>query len=173
MVRYGITIFLGAFLIFQIQPIISRAILPWFGGSPSVWTTCMLFFQVMLVAGYGYAHFVSRKLSARNFTILHFALLAIALLFLPITPSEFWKPIAGEEPTLRLMLLLLVTISLPYLLLSASSPVLPIVVPRAISSNPIQAIRPLQCRLSLGIIELPISGRTHSLGTPAVQFLVH
>jgi hypothetical protein len=124
MVRYGITIFLGAFLIFQIQPIISRAILPWFGGSPSVWTTCMLFFQVMLVAGYGYAHFVSRKLSARNFTILHFALLAIALLFLPITPSEFWKPIAGEEPTLRLMLLLLVTVSLPYLLLSASSPVL-------------------------------------------------
>ena len=124
MVRYGITIFLGAFLIFQVQPIISRAILPWFGGSPSVLTTCMLFFQVMLVVGYGYAHFVSSRLSVRNFTLLHFALLAIALFFLPITPSEFWKPVAGEEPTLRLLLLLLVTISLPYLLLSASSPVL-------------------------------------------------
>lgn len=124
MIRYGITIFLGAFLIFQVQPIISRAILPWFGGSPSVWTTCMLFFQVMLVAGYGYAHFLSKKLSARNFVILHFSLLAIALIFLPITPSEAWKPAADEGPTLRLLLLLVVTISLPYLVLSASSPVL-------------------------------------------------
>ncbi len=124
MFRYGITIFLGAFLVFQVQPIISRAILPWFGGSPSVWTTCMLFFQVMLVAGYGYTHFVSKKLSARNFVIVHFSLLAIALIFLPITPSETWKPTAGEGPTLRLLMLLLVTISLPYLVLSASSPVL-------------------------------------------------
>lgn len=124
MFRYGLTIFLGAFLIFQVQPILSRAILPWFGGSPSVWTTCLLFFQVMLVAGYGYAHFVSGKLSARNFTLLHFVLLAVALFFLPISPSESWKPIAGEAPTLRLLLLLLVTISLPYVLLSASSPLL-------------------------------------------------
>lgn len=124
MVRYGITIFLGAFLLFQVQPIISRAILPWFGGSPSVWTTCMLFFQVMLVAGYGYAHYVAGRFSARNFAMLQFALLILALLFIPITPSEFWKPIGGEAPALRLLLLLFATISLPFLLLSASSPVL-------------------------------------------------
>ncbi|MCB1122019.1 MAG: fused MFS/spermidine synthase, partial [Verrucomicrobiae bacterium] len=92
--------------------------------SPSVWTTCMLFFQVLLVGGYGYAHFVSRKLSARNFAILHFALLGVALFFLPITPSESWKPLAGEDPTAHLLLLLLLTIGLPYLLLSASSPIL-------------------------------------------------
>lgn len=155
MVRFGITIFLGAFLVFQVQPIISKAILPWFGGSPSVWTTCMLFFQVMLMAGYGYAHFVSRKLSVRNFTIVHFALLTIALVFLPITPAEFWKPIAGEEPTVRLLLLLLVTISLPYLLLSSSSPVLQLWFHRQHQKTPYRLFALSNAGSLLGLLSYP------------------
>ncbi|MFT4590512.1 MAG: hypothetical protein ACI8QF_004643, partial [Limisphaerales bacterium] len=120
MARYGITIFLSAFLLFQVQPIIAKAILPWFGGSPSVWTTCMLFFQTLLVAGYAYAHFLSQRLSTRGFTLLHFALIGLAFLFLPIIPAETWRPTGNEAPAMRLLLLLFATICLPYLVLSAS-----------------------------------------------------
>ena len=62
---YAATIFLSAFLLFQIQPMISKAILPWFGGTPAVWTTCLLFFQSLLFAGYAYAHFSNTWLSRR------------------------------------------------------------------------------------------------------------
>ena len=124
MARYGITIFLSAFLLFQVQPIIAKAILPWFGGSPSVWTTCMLFFQTLLVAGYAYAHFLSQRLSTRGFTLLHFALIGLAFLFLPIIPAEIWRPTGNEAPAMRLLLLLFATICLPYLVLSASNPLL-------------------------------------------------
>jgi hypothetical protein len=81
---YAATIFLSAFLLFLVQPLIARYILPWFGGSPSVWTTCMLFFQVTLLAGYAYADLVTRGLSRRNQVILHSLLLVAALAMLPI-----------------------------------------------------------------------------------------
>src|SRR6202140_1881247 len=76
---YSITIFLSAFLLFQVQLIIGKYILPWFGGSPSVWNTCLLVFQVLLLLGYLYAHLVSTRLTVRSQTRLHFAFLLVSL----------------------------------------------------------------------------------------------
>jgi hypothetical protein len=76
---YALTIFLGAFLVFQIQPLIARYLLPWYGGARGVWTACILFFQVMLVAGYAYAHWVSRLRRPRNQAAIHLLLLALSV----------------------------------------------------------------------------------------------
>src|SRR5687768_17041586 len=92
LVIYAGTIFLSSFLLFLVQPLIARLILPWFGGSAAVWTTCMLFFQALLLAGYAYAHFLNRFSRRRFEALLHTALLAVALATLPIAPGEVWKP---------------------------------------------------------------------------------
>src|SRR5258705_11867845 len=96
MLRYSLTIFLGAFLLFQVQPVIGKYILPWFGGGPGVWMTCMLFFHLLLLGGYAYAHIISRWLRPRSQAFLHLLLLVAALAFLPITPSDSWKPRGSE-----------------------------------------------------------------------------
>src|SRR3984885_15753281 len=101
-VIYSLTIFLSAFLLFQVQPLIAKFILPWFGGLPSVWTTCMLFFQMLLFAGYAYAHLTTSRLRPRAQAILHIALLAAACAALPIIPGEALKPAGGEEPISRI-----------------------------------------------------------------------
>jgi len=124
MAVYGLTIFIGAFLLFQIQPLIGKYILPWFGGAPSVWTVCMLFFQMMLLAGYAYAHLVSRRLKVRWQGVAHLGLTVVALGFVPAIPSEAWKPSGAENPTWRIIGLLGITIGLPYLVLAATSPLL-------------------------------------------------
>jgi len=124
MLPYALTIFLGAFLLFQIQPLIAKYILPWFGGGPAVWTTCMLFFQVLLLAGYAYAHLSIRTLRPRAQVGIHLALLAAALTQLPVTPAEAWKPIAVELPTWQILLLLTASLALPYLVLSSTTPLL-------------------------------------------------
>jgi SAM-dependent methyltransferase len=121
---YAATIFLSSFLLFLVQPLLARLILPWFGGTAAVWTTCMLFFQTMLLAGYAYAHGTNAKLAARAQAVLHTLLLAGALAALPIAPDEAWKPRGDEEPTLRILLLLAAAVGLPYLLLAATSPLL-------------------------------------------------
>jgi hypothetical protein len=121
---YAITIFAGAFLLFQVQPLIAKFILPWFGGSPGVWTTCMLFFQVLLLAGYAYAHGTLRRLGSRGQFVLHVALLALAGATLPIVPSERWKPVTAEDPTWRIFGLLTVSVGLPYLLVASTGPLL-------------------------------------------------
>src|SRR5438309_7495398 len=92
-------IFLGAFLLFAVEPLIGRFVLPWFGGTPAVWTTCMLFFQLMLLAGYAYAMFSVRYLSARAQPVVHVALLLAALAFLPVVPATSWKPSPEQNPT--------------------------------------------------------------------------
>ena len=112
---------LGAFLLFQVQPVISKFILPWFGGSPGVWTTCMLFFQVVLFGGYSYAHLLSR-FRPRTQAWIHGGALLVAVLFSQIAPDPSWKPHGSEEPVGRILLLLLRTVGLPYLVLSATSP---------------------------------------------------
>src|SRR5438132_1324623 len=89
---FALTIFIGAFLLFQVQPLIGKYILPWFGGGPGVWTTCMLFFQLLLLGGYAYAHFSSRHLKPKTQAVVHLILLAAALAMLPITPSAPWYP---------------------------------------------------------------------------------
>ena len=116
---YAATIFLSSFLLFLVQPLIARLILPWFGGSAAVWTTCMLFFQVLLLAGYAYAHGVARR---RYEPLVHSVLLVAAIATLPIMPAETWKPAGDAEPISRILLLLGATVGLPYFLLASTSP---------------------------------------------------
>jgi hypothetical protein len=119
---FAATIGLSAFLLFLVQPVIAKQILPWFGGSAAVWTTCMVFFQVTLLAGYFYSDWVIRNLRARQQAWLHGALLLLSLWMLPITPSEALKPLDGDNPIGRILLLLAATIGLPYLMLSTTGP---------------------------------------------------
>lgn len=121
---FALTTFLSAFLLFQVQPLLSKAILPWFGGSPTVWTVCMLFFQVVLFAGYVYAHVVTRCLPRKAQGVLHVILLGTAASLGPITPGPDWKPAATDDPTSRILWLLSVCVGLPYFLLSATGPLL-------------------------------------------------
>ena len=97
-VIYGSTIFLSAFLLFQVQPVIARMILPWFGGSSAVWTVCMLFFQVALLAGYAYAHWLHNRIGRRWQAAVHTALLGASMFVLPVIPSPQWKPSANHPP---------------------------------------------------------------------------
>lgn len=124
MLTFAGPIFLGALLLFAVQPILARAILPWFGGSPAVWTTCMLFFQVVLLLGYAYAHALCRGLRPRTQAAVHLALLALALAWLPLVPDAGWKPTAAGDPTWRILGLLGTSVGLPYLLLCATGPLL-------------------------------------------------
>lgn len=120
---YAGTIFLSAFLLFLVQPVVAKQILPWFGGSAAVWTTCMVFFQSILLAGYAYADF-TMKLGLRRQAMLHAGLLLLSLALLPILPDAHWKPAGDAEPIGRILLLLTATIGLPYFLLSSTTPLL-------------------------------------------------
>lgn len=131
--RHGLTIFCSAFLLFQVQLILGKYILPWFGGTPAVWTTCMLFFQLLLLGGYLYAHLVSTKLSARTQTSVHIAVLTVSALLLavgalvwkaPLLPGPSWRPNSSDFPVAQILRLLFVAIGLPFLCLSASGPLL-------------------------------------------------
>lgn len=122
MIIYALTIFVSAFLLFLIQPIIAKQILPWFGGTAAVWTTCLVFFQFALLAGYFYSDWLTRSVSPKRQAIIHIALVVIALLLLPIIPDVSWKPKGDESPSLRILLLMTATIGLPYFLLSTTSP---------------------------------------------------
>src|SRR5262249_4328022 len=121
---YAITIFLSAFLLFQVQPLIAKIILPWFGGSAAVWSASLLFFQLLLLAGYTYAHVSIWYLKARQQMMMHVGLLAISCVLVPILPSPSWRPTSVGDPTLRILQVLGATIGLPYFLLSSTSPLL-------------------------------------------------
>jgi hypothetical protein len=116
------TTLLGAFLVFQVQPVVSKCVLPWFGGTPAVWTTCMLFFQLLLCGGYVYAHLMRTYLQPSNQAFTHLALLFIAALTLPIEPSATWKPIGTESPLIHLLWMLMAHVGLPYFVLSSTGP---------------------------------------------------
>ena len=122
MILYALTIFTSAFLLFLVQPILAKQILPWFGGSAAVWTTCLVFFQFLLLFGYAYTDFTTRKMTPRNQLILHAVLLIVSLASLPILPDVSWKPAGNEDPTYRILGLLAFTIGLPYFLLSTTGP---------------------------------------------------
>jgi hypothetical protein len=124
MVLSASTIFLSAFLLFQVQPMIAKMILPWFGGSAAVWITAMLFFQTVLLGGYLYAHWLVRKLAPKGQAAVHVALLVLSLLFLPVMPSSAGKLSGSEDPVLRILGLLVVSVGLPYFLLSTTSPLI-------------------------------------------------
>ena len=122
MILYALTVFVSAFLLFLVQPVIAKQILPWFGGSAAVWTTCLVFFQCMLLAGYFYSDWTTRKLSPKRQALLHITLIVVAIALLPIIPDAAWKPHGEEAPSLRILLLLAATIGLPYFLISTTSP---------------------------------------------------
>jgi hypothetical protein len=118
---HAATIFLSAFLLFLVQPILAKQILPWFGGAAIVWTLCMVFFQFVLLLGYAYAHWLTAR-PGKQQAIIHIALLVASLAFLPIIPSATWKPAGGDNPVWPILMLLFATIGLPYFLLSSTSP---------------------------------------------------
>ncbi|HZQ59887.1 MAG TPA: fused MFS/spermidine synthase [Casimicrobiaceae bacterium] len=122
MLVYAATIFASAFLLFLVQPIVAKEILPWFGGSAAVWTTCLVFFQTALLAGYAYSDMAVRRLQPRAQVALHVVLLATSLALLPIIPAAHWKPAGDENPSWLILGLLAITIGLPFFLLSTTSP---------------------------------------------------
>jgi len=124
LVSYALTIFLSAFLLFEVQPLMGKHILPWFGGGAGVWTACMLFFQCALLAGYSYAHLISSRLGVGRQVTVHLALLGFSLLLLPITPDESWKLLSPEAPTRQILALLLITVGVPFGLLASTGPLL-------------------------------------------------
>ncbi|MGH8458672.1 MAG: ferrichrome ABC transporter permease, partial [Nevskiales bacterium] len=126
---FGSTIFLSAFLLFQVQLLMGKFLLPWFGGAPAVWTTCLLAYQMLLLAGYAYAHLLAVRIGALQ-QKLHGVLLAASLLLLlylgtnwpsPITPGIAWRPEA-DQPVRDILRILLVSIGLPFFLLSTTGP---------------------------------------------------
>ena len=121
---FAATTLLGAFLVFQVQPVISKCVLPWFGGTPAVWTTCMLFFQFLLFGGYLYAHLLRTFLRPAAQALVHLTLLCSAALLLPIEPSDAWKPSGSESPTLFLLWMLVAHVGLPYFVLSSTGPLI-------------------------------------------------
>jgi hypothetical protein len=133
MLIFAISIFLSAFLLFQIQPMIGKFILPWFGGTPAVWSTVMLFFQVMLTGGYAYAYWLIERVQQKRQPVIHIALTASAislLVFLsffwssPITPASSLKPVDVSSPTLNIFKLLIVSVGLPYFILASNGPLM-------------------------------------------------
>ena len=124
MILYAATILVSSFLLFLVQPIIAKQILPWFGGSAAVWTTCLVFFQVALLCGYAYSDFSNRALKHRTQSTIHIVLLLASLAALPIVAATGWKPIGNEDPLWRILGLLLVTIGLPYFMLSTTAPLI-------------------------------------------------
>lgn len=131
-VVFGLAIALGACLLFQIQFLLAKLILPWFGGSPSVWSTSLVVFQVLLLAGYAYAHALAR-LSRRAQTVRHGLVIVFVLALLawrayawpsPVTPGDAWKPDPDGSPVRQILLLLTGAIGLPFLLLASTSPLL-------------------------------------------------
>lgn len=125
--NFALAILVSAFLLFQVQPLISKSILPWFGGCPAVWTTAMLFFQTTLFAGYVYAHLLQRWLKPRRQAMVHFLVVAAAVtasMLMQLPPGPNWKPIDSSNPTWRVLVLLAASVGLPYFALSATSPLI-------------------------------------------------
>ncbi len=121
----ALTIFTSAFLLFQVQPLISKFILPWFGGSPAVWTTAMLFFQCTLFLGYVYSHLLFCRLSLVKQVRVHLVLLVLAsLMAFFVIPMDSLKPKGTEDPTFRILLLLTLCVGLPYAVLSTTGPLI-------------------------------------------------
>ncbi len=119
---HAATVFLSAFLLFLVQPLLAKQILPWFGGAAIVWTLCMVFFQLVLLLGYAYAHWITSRVEAAGQAGIHIALLLVSLIFLPVAPDAAWKPVGGDTPVWRILALLFATVGLPYFLLSSTSP---------------------------------------------------
>ncbi len=121
---YAATIFVAAFLLFAVEPLIAKLILPWFGGVAEVWAVCLVFFETALLAGYAYAHWLAGHFSRRVQGRIHAVLLAASVFGLPILPKSSWQPGPSVDPSLYILWLLAATIGFPFFLLSSTSPLL-------------------------------------------------
>ena len=124
MVIYAVTVVVGACLLFLVQPLTAKIILPWFGGASAVWSAALMFFQVCVLGGYSYAHWLTTHFQPRLQSAIHGLLLIGACALMPIMPAESWRPTTTSDPTVQILLLLAATVGLPSLLLSATSPLL-------------------------------------------------
>jgi len=161
---YAITIFLSAFLLFQVQLIIGKYILPWFGGSASVWNTCLLFFQVLLLAGYGYAHLLSTRIPMRWQVRLHLILLLASFAVLavvaygrpsPITPGAVWRPVPGSSPVWQVVRVLLASVGFPFFILSSTGPLLQVWFGRMQQGSPYRLYALSNTGSLLGLLSYP------------------
>lgn len=121
---FGLTLFVSATLLFLVQPMIGKMILPRLGGTPAVWATCMVFFQAALLAGYAYAHAATNWLGSRRQAVLHLLLLALPLLVLPIAVSDALIPPGDANPIPWLLGILVLTAGLPFFVVATSAPLL-------------------------------------------------
>ena len=117
-------LFLSAAILFAIEPMFTKMVLPLLGGTPAVWNTAVMFFQAMLLAGYVYAHLLSRLQGLRNQALVHVAVLVLGLLFLPVHVGLEWTPTASTHPVPWLIALLAVSIGVPFFAISATAPLL-------------------------------------------------
>jgi len=133
MTIYALTVFVSAVLLFQVQLMIAKYILPWFGGTPAVWSTCLLFFQVMLTGGYAYSHAIVSRFSTRRQSRVHLFLLSASIMLLvlqtiiwqsPLLPGAGWKHTGSDIPIIRILGLLTISVGLPFFLLSSTSSLL-------------------------------------------------
>ena len=124
MIAFACAVFTSAFLVFQVQPVVARFILPWFGGTPAVWTTCLQFFQVGLLCGYGYAHLLASRVPLARQPVVHLVLVVVSMLLLPITPEYAGAATGAQAPVLQILLLLAGAVGFPFVMLSASAPLL-------------------------------------------------
>src|SRR5688500_14350168 len=122
MILYAATIFVSAFLLFLVQPVIAKQILPWFGGSAAVWTICLVVFQFLRVCGDADSGGTTRHMRRGSQVRLHVVLLLLSLVSLRILPDAVWRPAGHEDPVVQILGLLAVTIGLPYFLLSTTGP---------------------------------------------------
>jgi SAM-dependent methyltransferase len=121
---YSAALFLSSLILFAIQPMFTKMILPLLGGTPAIWNTAVMFFQAMLLAGYLYAHLLSRLRSLQRQTLVHVIVLTAGLLFLPVHVALRWTPAASTYPVLWLVALLTVSIGVPFFAISATAPLL-------------------------------------------------
>ncbi len=121
---YSAALFLGSLILFVIQPMFTKMVLPLLGGTPAVWTTAVMFFQAVLLAGYLYAHLLSRLKDLRKQALIHLAVLGLGFAFLPIQTARDWTPPVGGSPVLWLVALFAVSIGLPFFAVSATAPLL-------------------------------------------------
>lgn len=165
----AVALFGGAFLLFSVQPLVAKALLPWYGGAAGVWITCLVFFQVALLAGYAYAH-LSMRLRPRASVLLHVALLALSLLQLPILPIAAHAPQAGQNPAWHILGTLVAMLGLPYMLLAANTPLLQAWLARARNAQRVYRLFALSNLAALAallayplLIEPALSLRTQAL----------
>lgn len=133
---YAVTVIVGACLLFLVQPLIAKIILPWFGGTSAVWSAALVFFQACVLGGYSYAHWLTTHISPRRQSLIHGALLVVSCLMMPILPAESFRPDGSGDPAWQILLLLTVTVGLPAVMLSATSPLLQVWYMRQAGSEP-------------------------------------